>query len=120
MIWGPAVGVAAAAMVMWFVLPRNAADAPRSVPPVQTMTTAPVVQAPPAVTAPPAQLADVSARPSRRAEENTLAALADALPPIDPIAIEPVPPSSMALIELMPSPMPVRIEQLEIERLYFE
>jgi hypothetical protein len=40
------------------------------------------------------------------------------MPPIEPIAIEPVDSSATAAIERMPAPMPVEIERLEIERLF--
>jgi hypothetical protein len=43
---------------------------------------------------------------------------AELLPAIEPIAIEPVEPSAMAVIERMPAPMPVEIERLAIEQLF--
>jgi hypothetical protein len=43
---------------------------------------------------------------------------AELLPPIEPIAFEPVESSAMAAIERMPAPMPVEIERLAIEQLF--
>lgn len=136
-IWQPALGAAALAVVAIVLM---SPDEPAPVSSVTSPSQAPMggaasadPTARPAVAKPPIVVAEgrpvSTERPGRVTrsvarrlqppESNQVAVPADPLPPIDPLAVEPVP-IEFAVIERIPEPMPLRIERLQIERLSLE
>jgi hypothetical protein len=136
-VWQPALGAAVLGVVA-MVLMSPDAPAPTSTPASSGQAPIPGPASSGPATPPAAEQAIVLAevRPAlpgrsgggarrvpRREQpsaDNQVAAPADPLPPIEPLEVEPVSPIELAVIERIPEPMPLRIQSLQIERLFFE
>jgi hypothetical protein len=124
LVWVPATVAVVVAVAAWFVM-REAPTTPRrdGAPPV--MSRSEPLKAP-EPRAEPLALARLersnTPEPQRPAvvmlSAERVTPIADPLPAIEPIEIEPVESGPMAAIERMPAPMPVEIERLEIEQLF--
>jgi hypothetical protein len=124
--WQPALaGAVVVVAVSAWLLMRNAPVTPSSegAPPVITSTAPPETRAQRDEPSPLAGAGQAKQPERQRAPLVIISAervtpLADPLPAIEPIEIEPVESSAMAAIERMPAPMPLEIEQLMIEQLF--
>jgi hypothetical protein len=125
-IWQPVLATAVVAVVSFVLLRPSEPDAPvpASSPPAAR---ADAVESPP-VAAVESALRSVEQRRAPRvvvrgaptaAQNDRVGMPADPLPAIEPIAIEPMTPIGFAMIEGIPEPMPLRIDQLRVEPLVF-
>jgi hypothetical protein len=127
-IWQPALATAAVAVVALVLLrpsPEPETTAPVSSSPtgrvetVESPQVAAIEFAPPQVEQP--QAPRMAAQSGRMvAQNNRVGTPADPLQTIEPIAIEPMAGIEFAVVERIPEPMPLRIDQLRVEPLVFQ
>jgi hypothetical protein len=125
LVWAPATAAVVVVVVVsaWLLVRDTPVTPPREgAPPVISSNAPPETRAPRDEPSPLARVEQAN-RPQRlRAPLVIISAervtpIADPLPAIEPIEIEPVESSAMAAIERLPAPMPLEFEQLEIEQL---